>query len=115
MDGNGQVRDEHAGAAVLRWPGRVLAADDLRRSLNGHREVVLSPRAVVTPLAEERLRADGILITRQPDQEQPAAPPRWGYAQDRPHPLVRSAVQSLEREGLLLKELVGAEIGLMCR
>jgi hypothetical protein len=112
---NGQVRDEAADAAVLRWPGRVLAADDLRRSLNGHREVVLSPRTIITPLAEEQLRAGGIQVIRQPDQPTPATPVRWGFAQDRPHPLVRTAVQSLEREGLPLHELPGQEKGLTCR
>lgn len=91
-------------AHVLRWSGRVLAADDLHRNLNGHREVVLSSRAVVTPLAADELRTRGVRILREP----PTAAQRgeaWGYAQDWPHPLVESAVRSLERDGLTLREL----------
>jgi hypothetical protein len=108
MGSNGQLRDASADSHVLRWPGRVVAVEDLRRSLNGHRELVLPPRAVLTPLAEEHLRTNGIQVTRQPVQEPPAPRARWGYAQDRPHPLVRSAVQALEREGLSLHEMPAA-------
>ncbi|HXG10820.1 MAG TPA: RpiB/LacA/LacB family sugar-phosphate isomerase [Gemmataceae bacterium] len=103
------VSDQRANTGsdgpVLRWSGRVLTADDLRGRLNGQRELVLAPRTIVTPLAAEQLRANGVRITRQPIAE-PAVPSAvWGYAQERPHPLVASAVQSLERDGLRLKEL----------
>jgi hypothetical protein len=96
MSDNGQV---------LHWSGRVLSAEDLRRSLNGHRELVLPPRAIITPLAAEQLRAQGIQVTRQPQPEKPDTTARWGYIQERPHPLVGSAVQALAREGVTLKEL----------
>ena len=72
MDGNGQPRNPSADAAVLRWPGRVLAAADLRRSLNGHRELVLSPRAIITPLAADHLRTNGVRILREAPEKQPA-------------------------------------------
>ena len=123
MSTNGQVQDAAADGHVLRWPGRVLAAEDLRRSLNGQRRVVLSPRTIVTPLAAEQLRADGIEVMR--DAPTPArsaseghgctAAARWGYAQERPHPLVRSAVQSLEREGVRVQELPAIGEALACR
>jgi Ribose/Galactose Isomerase len=102
MSVNGQPSDAH----VLRWPGRLLAADDLRRSLNGHRELVLSPRAIVTPLAADELRSRGVQVRREDEEtpKQPAAA-RWGFAQDRPNPVVHSAVQAIEREGAPLKEL----------
>jgi ribose 5-phosphate isomerase B len=38
-----------------------------------------------------------------------------GYAQDRPHPWVRCAVQALERDGVTLRELGGAGGVLPCR
>jgi hypothetical protein len=105
MDTNGQVRNAAANEHVLRWSGRVLTAEDLRRSLNGHREVVLTPRTIVTPLAAEQLRAEGVRLILQERQEQPAAKSAWGFAQDRPHPLVRSAVRAVERNGLRMREL----------
>ena len=105
MDANGHVRNDSTDGQVLRWPGRVLTAEDLRRSLNGHHELLLTPRAIITPLAAEQLRTCGVRITRQTNDEQPATTKSWGYAQDRQHPLVRSAVQSVEREGLALREL----------
>ncbi len=115
MEGNGQLRDASADGSVLRWPGRVLAAEDLRRSLNGHRELVLSPQTIVTPLAAEELRAGGVRITRQPAE--PAAIVRlpWGYAQEKPNPLVTSAIQALRRDGLALHELPPAKDGVPCR
>jgi hypothetical protein len=102
MDGNGQLRA--SDGEVLHWPGRVLSAGDLRTTLNGQRQLVLTPNAVVTPLAAEELRQRAVQVTRK--AEAPAAP-TWGYAQDRPHPLVASAMQAVRREGLPLKELMG--------
>jgi ribose 5-phosphate isomerase RpiB len=115
MDGNGQLRKSAADANVLCWPGRVLAAEDLRRSLNGQREVVLLPGTVVTPLAWEQLRTIGVSIKRQPAEGPVAPPSRWGFAQERPHPTVRSAVQALEREGLAFKELGAPAEAETCR
>src|SRR5262245_57440121 len=104
-----------ANGRTLYWPGRVLSAADLKGSLNGHSEVVLAPRAVLTPLADEELRRAGVLVTRQEARAVPTGGPAWGYAQDRPHPLVRSAVTALGRDGLVLKELTPAGDGLPCR
>jgi ribose 5-phosphate isomerase RpiB len=106
MAANDELRDGGTAGHVLRWPGRVLAAEDLRRSLNGHRELVLSPRAVITPLAAEELRNGGVRVTRSAEARAPSSPGRpWGYAPQQTHPMVQSAVQSLRREGLTLKEL----------
>jgi hypothetical protein len=104
MDANGQARKGSLDGQILHWPGRVLTAEDLRRSLNGHHELVLTPRAIVTPLAAEHLRTNGIQIVRKANEERPATIKAWGYAQDRPHPVIRSAVQAVERDGLSLTE-----------
>src|SRR5690349_13961661 len=109
MNGNGQVRDGTPADHVLRWSGRVVAAEDLRRSLNGHRELLVAPHAVITPLALEQLRERGVEVRRQPSETKAAPRTTWGYAQDRPHPLVASAVQALRREGLGWKELAPAD------
>ena len=90
---------------VLHWPGRVLSADDLRRSLNGHRELVLTPNAIVTPLAAEQLRHGGVSITRQLHEQKTPTAATWGIAQDRPYPLVKSAMQALVREQTPVREL----------
>src|ERR671936_111052 len=79
MNANGRLPDAPADGAVLRWPGRVLAADDLRRSLNGHREVVVPEQAVITPLAAEQRRREGLPLT----ELSPAGndlPCRWARA-----------------------------------
>src|SRR5262245_37290078 len=109
MNGNGQPRVDGPSEDVLRWPGRVVAADDLQRSLNSHRELLVEPAAVITPLALEQLNARGVQIRRQAPEPPTATRATWGYAQDRPHPLVKSAVQALEREGLHWRELSSAE------
>lgn len=94
---------------ALVWSGRVLAADDLRRALNGHREVVLPRRTIVTPLAAEELRSKSIRIVRKEDvKPQTAKPPAaraWGQGQERPYPLVESAVRAVARDGVPVTEL----------
>jgi hypothetical protein len=115
MDANGQARNGTPDRRVLRWPGRVLTAEDLRRSLNGEGELVLSPRAVITPLAADELRTNGIRIRRQPAEERPAGKGMWGFTQERPHPVVTSAVRAAERDGLWLKELPADGADLPCR
>jgi ribose 5-phosphate isomerase RpiB len=100
---------------VLQWSKRVLCAADLCRSLNCHREIVLPPRAVVTPLAQEELRHEGIRITREDDRPPQAGRATLGYAQERPHPLVQSAVTALAREGIPVRELVQPGDDLLCR
>jgi hypothetical protein len=116
MNGNGQLREAAPADSVLRWSARVVAAEDLRRALNGHRELLVSPQAVITPLALEQLRERGVEIRRQAEATKPATPrPVWGFAQDRPHPMVASAVLALRREGLTWKELPPAEAGSECR
>lgn len=109
MSGNGQPRETPAGEHKLRWPGGVVSAEALGRSLNGHRELLVGPRAVITPLALEELRHRGVEIRREaPAQAEGTARPAWGYAQDRPHPMVKSAVQALAHEGLSWKEMLAA-------
>ncbi|HYT88504.1 MAG TPA: RpiB/LacA/LacB family sugar-phosphate isomerase [Gemmataceae bacterium] len=115
MNGNGQPREDGPGEHVLRWSGRVVAADDLHRSLNGHRELLVEPAAVITPLALEQLRDRGVQIRRQAPEAAKTTRATWGYAQDRPHPLVKSAVQAVEREGFYWRELPPAESASSCR
>jgi ribose 5-phosphate isomerase RpiB len=115
MDGNGQLRNASADGTVLRWAGRVLTAEDLRRSLNGHRELVLSPQTVITPLAADELRAGNVRVTRQPAEIPQRTGAPWGYVQQRPNPLVTSAIQALRRDGLEIHELTPANDASPCR
>lgn len=102
MNGNGRSAVAYDGQS-LAWPRRVLSLDDLRRNLNGHRELLLNRDTVVTPLAEEELRTNGVRIARQqPAVSTPGA--TWGHGQDRPYPMVQSAIQALAREGLALRQ-----------
>jgi ribose 5-phosphate isomerase RpiB len=107
--GNGQATD------VLHWPGRVLAADDVRRRLNGQRRLVLGPATVVTPLAIEELRQKRVEVVH--DGAEPAATPAgvWGVGQDRAYPLVHSALQTLARERVPVRALPEANGELPCR
>jgi hypothetical protein len=113
MEGNGQLLTH--SEQVLHWPHRVLAAEDVRTRVNGHRELVLTPRTIITPLAAEQLRSKGVQITRHEEKPVPVSRPVWGYAQERPHPLVKSAVQALERDGQVLRELTGSGTLTSCR
>jgi hypothetical protein len=100
MNGSGHI--PASDGQVLCWPRRVLSADDLRRHLTSQRELQLLPRAIVTPLAADELKARGIRVTRQaamPSEEATVSAGRWGYAQDRPDAAVESVVWALERDG----------------
>jgi ribose 5-phosphate isomerase RpiB len=105
MAADGPVREISADGEVLRWTGRVLSGEDLRGTLNGHRELLLPARTVITPLAAEQIRAHGIRVNRLPVEKQPVAGASWAYARERPHAHVQSALQALEREGVSLREM----------
>jgi hypothetical protein len=95
-----------ASGEVLHWSDRVVTAEALRRALNGHREIMLAPRSIITPLAADELRARGVKITRQTQTDgSAAAKAAWAYAQEWPDSLVQCAVRSLEREKLTLVPL----------
>jgi ribose 5-phosphate isomerase RpiB len=103
----------NADGHALHWPGRVLAEEDLRRNLNGHRAVILAPGAVVTPSAREHLHRSGVRLDR-PESSLPTGTPTWGYAQDRQYPFVGPAVVALVRDGLCVIELPCAATDLPC-
>jgi ribose 5-phosphate isomerase RpiB len=65
---------------------------------------------VVTPLASEELRTNGVRVVRQTPTHNVA----WGHGQERSYPLVESAVQALNREGLSLRTWPECD-GLLCR
>lgn len=100
-----EIAESASANHVLRWSKPVLSLAELRPSLNGHREIVVPPRAIVTPLALEELRASGISVRRETGTPQTEAKSVLGLAQERPFPMVRSAVQALEREGQRFQEL----------
>jgi len=98
MTGNGDTT-----GAVLNWPKKVLSADDLRRHLTSQREIALLPRAIVTPLAADELKARGVRIRWEDAKPQANAPAgRWGYAQERPDAAVGAAIRALERDSIAL-------------
>jgi ribose 5-phosphate isomerase RpiB len=100
MGANGQVRAESQSPGVLRWPSRVVTAEELRRGLNGHRELLMQPKAIVTPLAEEYLRSLGVRLIRSGEESQKSAAvsARWAFAQERPFAAVEAVVQAMRRE-----------------
>jgi len=111
MAANAQLPEPSAEDRVLRWTGRVVAAADLRHALNGHREILVPPRAIITPLAAEELRARGVRVITQSVEAALPNRPMWGVGQDRPYPEVASALQGLRRDGLVVKEMQSAADG----
>jgi ribose 5-phosphate isomerase RpiB len=99
---------------ALHWPGRVLAEEDLRRNLNGHRSVVVGAGTVVTPSAREHLQTSGVCLDRA-EVSAAATDGVWGVARDRPYPPVATAVVALLREGVRVIELACVMSELPCR
>jgi ribose 5-phosphate isomerase RpiB len=115
MNANGAVHENTTNGQALAWPRRVLSLADLRGSLNGHRELVLAPHTVVTPLAGEELRQRGVALRREPESKPLATRPAWGCGQDRPYAMVQSAVQALTREGVAVRDFPTVGKDLPCR
>lgn len=138
MSANGQQHDD----AVLHWQGRLLTTADLRDRLNGAREVVVSPRAIVTPLVVDELRARGIRLVRANGESERPSPSAsegqssslagaqartgqhhphvgaigvWGYAQERRDPMVNGVIQATQRDGVTLRELSLPSMGGVCQ
>jgi hypothetical protein len=102
-DGNGKT-----DTTVLCWPGRLLSEEDLRRHLTSQSEILLAPRTVITPLALDHLRDKGVRIRRQETAVRAASVSErsgWRYAEAESDALVKSALASLEHEGLALRRL----------
>jgi hypothetical protein len=96
---------KNGSAHVLYWPGKLFSAEDLRRHWDNQRELVVSPRTLVTPLAIDELRAKGVQIRRQQaakadGQAVAGAVERWAYAEEQPNPVVAAAVSALKRDGI---------------
>lgn len=111
MSMNGQDRGASDSSSVLRWSGHVVTAEDLRQSLNGHRELIVTPRTVITPLAADHLKANGVHLVRQDELAKPQATDHeksrmaWGYMMERPDSVIQNVVQSLARDGVQLQEI----------
>lgn len=92
-----------ADGLTLHWPGKLFSADDLRRHWQSQRELVLSEKALITPLALDLLRAKGVRIVRRGQASNGAAQPwagkSWTYVEEQPHAVVAAAVAALERQG----------------
>src|SRR5262245_235519 len=89
----------------LAWTESVLCEEDLRKHLHGLREIVLNPKAIVTPLALDLLNQKKIQIRRAAPIVKEAATGSWGYAEATPSPLVSAAVKALASEGVRMHAL----------
>jgi hypothetical protein len=89
-------------ATTIRWGRGVLTADDLRRSLNGHRDLLLAAHTVVTPLAADELRHGDVTVRRE--EATSTGGLAWAVLSDRSYAFVRAAVATLVREGLAIRE-----------
>jgi len=106
---NSAEHNGQADAKVLRWPGKLLSADDLRRHLRGHKELIVQRHAIVTPLAVDELKDRKVRLVREDMANVGKAKTSRefteglvAYAQERPAAIVAAAVQSLQREGVSL-------------
>jgi hypothetical protein len=95
----------------LDWDRPVLAACDLDRLTVRCRRIRVPAGTVVTPLATDWLAAYGVKVDR-PRDNNPASP--WVLAQEKPSPLIASAVDVLRRESLTLRQLSGPDGSPLC-
>jgi ribose 5-phosphate isomerase RpiB len=96
----------------LDWDGPVLAACDLDRLTVRCRKLRVPERAVITPLAVDWLVASGVDVERTHDNETAS---RWALALEKPSPLIATAVESLRREALALRQMAGPGLTPLCQ
>ena len=94
---------------VLTWTSRVLTEADLRRVWNGERTIEVGRRTVVTPLARERLRECGVVMTWRPDKETKTPSNGWGVAVESNDARASSVVRAFGGEGKNLALFEGPE------
>jgi hypothetical protein len=105
---------DNADAQVLYWPGKLFSADDLRKHWNNQRELVLSRQTLITPLAQDELRAKGISIRREQTAANGDRPSRatakrgWGCVQEHSDSVVDAALAAVAHEGMAFTPLAGA-------
>ena len=99
-----------SATTVLWWPGRLLAEDDLRRHWTSQREIVLSPKTIVTPLALDFLKGKRIAIRREEKTNNSGVSASfvWGIVEETSSPLVAAAMKALNQEGRSLSIISGA-------
>jgi hypothetical protein len=89
--------------AVLCWPSRLLAEEDLRRHLTSQREIVLGTKTIVTPLALDFLKGKRVAIRRDDKAgDKGVSMGTWGIAVEAPSPVVAAAIQALLQDGRML-------------
>lgn len=82
------------------WQKSVLTLVDVQR-LGSKRELVVGPKVVITPLAQEEIRRLGLTLSRQ--ESSGKLPCVLGLGQDRSYGEVQSALGALAREGFLFQ------------
>src|SRR5436190_15539439 len=89
--------------AILCWPGRLLAEEDLRRHWTSQREIVLGTKTIVTPLALDFLKGKCVAIRRDDKASDNDVSMRtWGIAVEAPSPVVAAAIKALLQDGRML-------------
>ena len=114
MNRNNDNRNSNS-ADVFRWPGKVVTAEGLRQSLNGERQLAVVPGTVITPLAVDHLRANGVSVvtgeaSAQPCAEKKEAKSNWAFLSERPNSVVSNVVQALKRDGVDLLEIQASTV-----
>ena len=97
MDRSGTTPE--TSTTVLTWTARVLTEADLRRAWNGEQTIEVGRRTVVTPLARERLRECGVVMTWRPDKDITTASNGWSVAVESNDTRALSVVRAFGGEG----------------
>jgi hypothetical protein len=97
MDRSGATTDTEK--TVLTWTARVLTEADLRRAWQGEPTIEVGRRTVVTPLAREHLRTNGVALTWCSDAETKTPATGWALAVESQDTKALSVIRSFASEG----------------
>ena len=102
---------------------QVITGSLLSETVNGSRQVRISPKAILTPSARDFIKQKGIQIIRETASDKPSSGSRWLVLVTRPNPQIEAAAEWLPQQGVafdlklsgLPAEAAAQSISALCR
>ncbi len=100
---------------ILRWRHRLVTAETLEHHLNGHRVIEVPTDVVVTPQAVDILKERSVSLLRTNGTAPELTRGSWGYGSDRDYGILKAAIQTIIRNGVVLQSFLACPEDNLCQ